>query len=80
MAVCNRDSCPTQQQAYLPRGPCMILQIKIGIEDGQVVALGLTGLGIRPCRLMVDRPHPGQDEPDADNFNEADGFSQDQGR
>ncbi len=40
-------------------------------------------LGLSPveiCRLPVDDPYAGQNEPDADNFNQSDGFSQDQGR
>jgi len=40
--------------------------------------LGLSAVEI--CRLPVDDPYAGQNEPDADNFNQSDGFSQDQGR
>ena len=72
MAGCNWRQLHTDNKCIYRTAPFMILQIKIGIENGRWGRMGPDSLGIRPCRLMIDRPYPGQDEADADDFNESD--------
>ncbi len=71
------DSCSTEQQ--VPLLPALHDTRNKDLDRARMGGMSLTVLGIQFSRLSVDHPYAGQDEADPDQFNQSDGFSQNQG-